>query len=75
MLKSVRHNPNRFEIEEDKVRPFEKLMITLEGQILDGMIFQVIPRIIRNYLTLRQRFWRYVTGVFFKLCLTFATYN
>ncbi len=41
MLKSVRHNPTRFEIAQDKVRPFEKLLITLEGQILDGMIFQV----------------------------------
>ena len=41
MLKSVRHNPTRFDIAQDKVRQFEKLIITLEGQILDGMIFQV----------------------------------
>ncbi|CAH1784090.1 unnamed protein product, partial [Owenia fusiformis] len=40
MLKSVRHNPSRFGISEDKLRPFEKLMMTLEGQVLDGMIFQ-----------------------------------
>ncbi len=41
MLKSVRHNPTRFNLQEDKIRPFEKLMMTLEGQLLDGMIFQV----------------------------------
>ena len=41
MLKSVRHNSGKFDLPEDKVRPFEKLLMTLEGQLLDGMIFQV----------------------------------
>lgn len=41
MLKSVRHNPGKFGVPENKLRPFEKLLITLEGQALDGMIFQV----------------------------------
>jgi hypothetical protein len=41
MLNSVHHNPTRFGLSSDKLKPFEKLMITLEGQILDGMIFQV----------------------------------
>ena len=40
MLKSVRHNSARFSLVEEKVRPFEKLLMTLEGQLLDGMIFQ-----------------------------------
>nr|XP_006817005.1 PREDICTED: WASH complex subunit 7-like [Saccoglossus kowalevskii] len=40
MLKSVRHNPSRFGIEEDKLRPFEKLLMRLEGQLFDGMILQ-----------------------------------
>jgi len=40
MLKSVRHNASRFSLMEEKVRPFEKLLMTLEGQLLDGMIFQ-----------------------------------
>ena len=46
MLKSVRHNPTRFDINQDKVRPFEKLLITLEGQLLDGMIFQVLLHVV-----------------------------
>ena len=41
MLKSVHHNPERFGLAEDKIGPFEKLMIQLEGQLLDGMIYQV----------------------------------
>ena len=41
MLKSVRHDPTKFNTTEEKLRPFEKLMMNLEGQLLDGMIFQV----------------------------------
>ena len=41
MLKSVRHDPTKFGTTEEKLRPFEKLMMTLEGQLLDGRIFQV----------------------------------
>nr|KAG5706407.1 hypothetical protein BaRGS_033168 [Batillaria attramentaria] len=40
MVASVRHAPGKFNIPEDKVRPFEKLMMMLEGRLLDGMIFQ-----------------------------------
>ncbi|XP_070557659.1 WASH complex subunit 4-like isoform X2 [Ptychodera flava] len=40
MLKSVRHNPSTFGIQEDKLRPFEKLLMRLEGQLFDGMILQ-----------------------------------
>ncbi|XP_053377942.1 WASH complex subunit 4-like isoform X3 [Mercenaria mercenaria] len=40
MLKSVRHDPGKFSTTDEKLRPFEKLMMTLEGQLLDGMIFQ-----------------------------------
>ncbi|XP_071816027.1 WASH complex subunit 4-like [Apostichopus japonicus] len=39
MLKSVHHNPGRFGIEENKLRPFERLLMGLQGQLLDGMIF------------------------------------
>ena len=41
MVASVRHAPGKFNMPEDKVRPFEKLMMMLEGRLLDGMIFQV----------------------------------
>lgn len=45
LLKSVHHNPSKFGIQEDKLKPFEKLLLKLECQLLDGMIFQV-----RNFM-------------------------
>ena len=42
MLKSVHNNALRFGIDESKLRPFEKLIIELEGQVLaNGAIFTV----------------------------------
>lgn len=41
LLKSVHHNPGKFYIPEEKLKPFEKLLLKLEGQLLDGMILQV----------------------------------
>ncbi|XP_055882277.1 WASH complex subunit 4-like isoform X2 [Biomphalaria glabrata] len=40
MVKSVHHDPSKFGVPQEKVRPFEKLMMTIEGRLLDGMIFQ-----------------------------------
>ncbi|KAK3730652.1 hypothetical protein QZH41_008272, partial [Actinostola sp. cb2023] len=40
MVKSVYHNTGMFGIEEEKLRPFEKLLMSLEGQLLDGVILQ-----------------------------------
>ncbi|XP_059151833.1 WASH complex subunit 4-like isoform X4 [Physella acuta] len=40
MVKSVHHDPSKFGIAQEKVRPFEKLMMMIEGKLLDGMIFQ-----------------------------------
>lgn len=40
LLKSVHHNPAKFAIPEEKLKPFEKLIFKLEGQLLDSMIFQ-----------------------------------
>ncbi|XP_052679123.1 WASH complex subunit 4-like isoform X3 [Crassostrea angulata] len=40
MLKSVHHDPGKFGIAAEKIRPFEKLIMKLEGQLLDGRIFQ-----------------------------------
>ena len=37
----MHHNPGKFAIPEEKLKPFEKLLFKLEGQLLDGMIFQV----------------------------------
>ena len=51
MLKSVHHNPDRFGLAEDKIGPFEKLMIQLEGQLLDGMIYQVKFSAFIDYLS------------------------
>ncbi|XP_069101114.1 WASH complex subunit 4-like isoform X2 [Argopecten irradians] len=40
MLKSVHHDPGKFSIPGDKLRQFEKLIMKLEGELLDGLIFQ-----------------------------------
>ncbi|XP_039617760.1 WASH complex subunit 4 [Polypterus senegalus] len=40
LLKSVHHNPSKFAIREEKLKPFEKLLLKLEGQLMEGMIFQ-----------------------------------
>ncbi|ESO99519.1 hypothetical protein LOTGIDRAFT_113446 [Lottia gigantea] len=40
MVKSVRHDPGKFNVPEEKLRPFEKLLMSLEGKLLDGMIYQ-----------------------------------
>ncbi|XP_057296069.1 WASH complex subunit 4-like isoform X2 [Hydractinia symbiolongicarpus] len=39
MLKTVHHNSSKFDIEETKLRPFEKFLLGLEGQIMQGRIF------------------------------------
>ena len=42
MLKSVHNNASRFGVDQSKLRPFEKLIIELEGQVLaNGVIFTV----------------------------------
>lgn len=41
MIKSVYHNTAMFGVEEAKLRPLEKLLMSLEGQLLDGVILQV----------------------------------
>ncbi|CAB3987009.1 WASH complex subunit 4-like, partial [Paramuricea clavata] len=39
MLKSVQHNPGVFSVNPDKLKPLEKWIMKIEGQILDGLIF------------------------------------
>ncbi len=41
MLKSVQHNPVVFNVNVDKLKPLEKWIMKIEGQILDGLIFDV----------------------------------
>ena len=41
MIKSVYSNTALFGVEEAKLRPLEKLLMSLEGQLLDGVILQV----------------------------------
>lgn len=40
MIKSVHHNSQRFGVDEAKLRPFEKLLLSLEGQVMQGRIFK-----------------------------------
>ena len=41
MIKSVYSNTSLFGVEEAKLRPLERLLMSLEGQLLDGVILQV----------------------------------
>ena len=41
MFKSVRSCPQQFDLPESKTRPFEKILINYENQLLSGVIFQV----------------------------------
>lgn len=41
MIKSVYNNTALFGVDEEKLRPLEKLLMSLEGQLLDGVILQV----------------------------------
>jgi len=41
MFKSVRHCSQQFSLPESKIRPFEKILIIYETQLLSGVIFQV----------------------------------
>ena len=41
MIKSIYSNTALFGVEEEKLRPLEKLLMSLEGQLLDGVILQV----------------------------------
>lgn len=41
MLKSVQHNPGVFSVKPDQLRPLEKWIMKIEGQIMDGLIFDV----------------------------------
>ncbi|KAK2567753.1 WASH complex subunit 4 [Acropora cervicornis] len=40
MIKSVYSNTSLFGVEEAKLRPLERLLMSLEGQLLDGVILQ-----------------------------------
>ena len=44
----MHHNPGKFSIREEKLKPFEKLLLKLEGQLLDGMILQVRPQCVET---------------------------
>jgi hypothetical protein len=41
MTKSMRAQPSRFNTDEEQLVQFEKLILSLEGQLFDGLIFQV----------------------------------
>ena len=41
MLKVVHHNSANFNVDESNLRPFEKFVLSLEGQVLEGRIFLV----------------------------------
>lgn len=77
LLKSVHHNPGKFSIPEEKLKPFEKLLLKLEGQLLDGSVLQVGQRLSLLLLKMKCFFVLYLCAKQFHLsnceCLTFLT--
>jgi hypothetical protein len=41
MAKLIKAEPARYGVEEDKLWQTEKLLFSLKGQLLDGLIYQV----------------------------------
>lgn len=42
MAKNIKLDPTKYGVEEDKLWQTEKLLLSLKGQLLDGVIFQVL---------------------------------
>mmetsp|Transcript_32874 Transcript_32874/g.82567 ORF Transcript_32874/g.82567 Transcript_32874/m.82567 type:complete len:1186 (-) Transcript_32874:28-3585(-) len=40
MTKNIRRDPDRYLVEEEELGQFEKLLLSLEGQLFDGLIYQ-----------------------------------
>lgn len=43
MMKSVKASTAMFGVDKEKLQPFEKWILLLEGQLLEGMLYQVRP--------------------------------
>lgn len=48
MSKSIRAQPSRFNTDEEQLVQFEKLLLSLEGQLFDGLIFQARTTYLRS---------------------------
>ncbi|XP_066997257.2 WASH complex subunit 4 isoform X3 [Anabrus simplex] len=53
-VKSVHHDPSKFDIQGDKLRSFEKVLTDLESQLLTGRIFQTCAWMVEMENTLKQ---------------------
>jgi len=40
MTKNIKEEPERYNVQEEQLMQFEKYLLSLEGQLLDGLIFQ-----------------------------------
>lgn len=49
MVKLIKAEPGRYAAEEDKLWQTDKLLFSLKGQLLDGLIFQVMCHLLYNY--------------------------
>ena len=44
MISSIKNNADKVQLDLSRLPSFEKILIALEGQLLDGRIFQVNSR-------------------------------
>jgi hypothetical protein len=72
MLKSVQHNPGVFSVDPDKLKPLEKWIMKIEGQILDGLIFDVcIVYNHQDFISIHKSFKLIMMTMYFvELCET-----
>ena len=56
IITSIRGSSTEYGVEEAKLKPFEKLLQTLEGKLMEGQIFQV--RRCNNISMGRGKGWR-----------------
>lgn len=69
MVKLVKADPTRYGAEEDKLWQTDKLLASLKGQLMDGLIFQV--RIFFHYFGFALSFYLVYLSIVFILFFFF----
>ena len=41
-MRLIKAEPARYSVDEEQLQQLEKLLLSLEGQLLDGLIYQVL---------------------------------
>ena len=55
IITSIRGAPTEYGVDETKLKPFEKLLQTLEGKLMEGQIFTVCWQLDESSVSIRAR--------------------